>query len=174
MAIPATAYPRTLPAGVGDGMPVGTGQVLVSAVIPLAVPALKVSRIVASVVNLTCQTLTNAVEVSGVLLETITQVSLGTEAVVDQVAAVPFTTSIPVPGATPGEVCQVTRVEVEGITVQFIDDQHIRQVTVIALEAATQPGLFPLPQPTSPPFEARPPGVFVARAKGNTFSSSTA
>lgn len=151
-------------------MPVGTGQVLVTQIVTLVVPALKVSRIVASVVNLTCQTLTNAVEISGVLLETITQVALGSELVLEQVAAVPFTAAIPVPGATPDQVCQITRVAIEGITVRFVDDQHIRETAVIVFEVTTQPGVFPLPQPTSAPFEARPPGVFVARAKGATFT----
>lgn len=151
-------------------MATATGQVLIDQIVPLAVPALKVASITAQVINLTCTTVTGAVEVTGVLLETITQVAIATNQVIQQVAALPFTGFITVPGAIAGEPCAVTQVAVEGITVQFVSDVAIREVAVIRITVATGPGAVPFPQPTSPPFEARPPGVFVARATGTSFT----
>ncbi|HBL49069.1 MAG TPA: hypothetical protein DDZ65_02345, partial [Firmicutes bacterium] len=101
-------------------MPVGSTQVLIDVIVSLAVPALKVASITANIINLTCQTLANQVLVSGVILETIRQVALATDMVVVQVAALPFSAAVPVPGAVPGEACRVIRAEIEGITVQFV------------------------------------------------------
>ncbi|HCT36741.1 MAG TPA: hypothetical protein DF292_06915 [Firmicutes bacterium] len=145
-------------------MPVGSTQVLIDVIVSLAVPALKVASITANIINLTCQTLANQVLVSGVILETIRQVALATDMVVVQVAALPFSAAVPVPGAVPGEACRVIRAEIEGITVQFVADQLIRQVVVFELEVETA-GVLPLPtpQPFSPLFEARPPGTVVFR-----------
>lgn len=145
-------------------MPVGSTQVLIDTVVPLAVPALKISNITANIINLTCQTLTNQVLVSGVILETITQVALVNNIVIAQVAALPFSVSVPVPGAVPGEACRVIRAEIEGITVSFVADQLIRQVVVFELEVETAPVLaVPTAQPFSPLFEVRPPGTVVFR-----------
>ncbi|HAW71673.1 MAG TPA: hypothetical protein DHD79_00070 [Firmicutes bacterium] len=145
-------------------MPVGSTQVLIDVIVSLAVPALKVASITANIINLTCQTLANQVLVSGVILETIRQVALATDMVVVQVAALPFSAAVPVPGAVPGEACRVIRAEIEGITVQFVADQLIRQVVVFELEVETAAVLpLPTPQPFSPLFEARPPGTVVFR-----------
>lgn len=151
-------------------MAVGAAQLLIDRIVPLVVPALKVSRIIAQVINLTCQVLPGSVQVSGILQETITQVSLADNRVFEQIAALPFTTIFPVAGAVPGEVCQITRVVIEGITVQFVADQLIREIAIIEIEVQTLPGTVEPPQPVSPLFEARPPGVFVARANGTSFT----
>ncbi|HAZ23013.1 MAG TPA: hypothetical protein DCY84_11715, partial [Firmicutes bacterium] len=127
-------------------MPVGSTQVLIDVIVSLAVPALKVASITANIINLTCQTLANQVLVSGVILETIRQVALATDMVVVQVAALPFSAAVPVPGAVPGEACRVIRAEIEGITVQFVADQLIRQVVVFELEVETA-AVLPLPTP---------------------------
>lgn len=150
--------------GKGDKMPIGSTQVLIDTVVPLAVPALKIAGITANIINLTCQTLTNQVLVSGVILETITQVALANNVVIVQVAALPFSASVPVPGAVPGEACRVIRAEIEGITVRFVADQLIRQVVVFELEVETAPVLVTAAaQPFSPLFEAKPPGTVVFR-----------
>lgn len=146
-------------------MPVGSTQVLIDTVVPLVVPALKIASITANIINLTCQTLTNQVLVNGVILETISQVALASNIVFAQVASLPFSASMPVPGAVPGEACRVIRAEIEGITVSFVADQLIRQVIVFELEVETA-AVFPTPtaQPFAPLFEARPPCTVVFRS----------